>query len=116
MNDNQQATQHTPGKLGIVDGFECMTDDIKHWYCKVWKDGKPFGLAYAEAYGKTKKEAVERAKFIVRAPDLEAENRRLKERLALFESAATKFINKVESGRARSVETYNDFKQALGHE
>jgi hypothetical protein len=38
---------------------------------------------------------------------------RERERLAALEAAARKFIEKVENGRARSVETYNELKAAL---
>lgn len=37
----------------------------------------------------------------------------LEEVLRLYDAAAENFIAKVESGRARSMETYNDLKQAL---
>lgn len=42
---------------------------------------------------------------------------RKNERLALilFKQAARKFIEKVDSGRARSVETYRELKIALRH-
>lgn len=37
----------------------------------------------------------------------------LRDALETYDVAAEKFISKVESGRARSMETYNDLKQAL---
>jgi hypothetical protein len=34
--------------------------------------------------------------------------------LKIYDAAADKFIDKVDTGRARSVETYNDLKAARG--
>lgn len=45
--------------------------------------------------------------------ELQRENARLRQALVNYDRAARKFIDKVESGRAHSVETYDDLKQCI---
>ena len=44
---------------------------------------------------------------------LKSANQRLWEKNEMFRAAAQKFIDKVDTGRAKSVETYKELKEAL---
>jgi hypothetical protein len=52
----------------------------------------------------------------IRPNDLGAIYSLIKTRICPLVSAAEDFIDKVESGRARSTDSYNKFKKALGSE
>ena len=69
--------------------------------CKCDRGGENMMERY---YTEKRQKAEEQERYI---RELEAENKRLRE-------AAEDFIHKVDTGQARSVDSYNKFKKALG--
>lgn len=125
MNDNQQATQHTPGKWRAdeTEYSEYVFGPDGEMICQM----RGWGYLTGERRKLSEKEAMSiqsaNCKLIARAPDLEAENQRLRRLLKNVTDGFEELNRVCNDCHLLVTPEYNanvilieDVKQALGHE